>query len=271
MPWEYHDGRLPARYTGGQRTSVNPQRARLKAPVALLGANMAIVYRLPTWNMEFEARVPDESTDTYSVHAFSGQLYTLKRVAEVIGDEAMYIVFPKEVDTVPNPLDIPVLDGGGTRYPMISHSWNGRVWNWTLFQLVPRWAGFPNEHYLGLLVQHSAAGAASIYDKSLVVDPDLSTALFDEASVAADGVEPAHFRITLKTAGGLPIPGRIAIPTNGTSGTVTYTPPLTDPLPVTDAGGVLVYEIRNTVAETVGQDGFAQPSTLIPGNTVDFV
>lgn len=96
---------------------------------------------------------------------------------------------------------------------------------------------------------------------------------WDEASVPADGVTPAHFRVHIEDAFGNPIAGLLAGATSGSSGTVVYTPD--PPFANTDASGETVIAVTDTVIETVSQQGYfvgwdGSPNFITPADTVDF-
>jgi len=125
---------------------------------------------LPVWNMEFTPYLPHPTLDLYfQGEPFTGQLYALEPMAEVLGYEAMYVFFPKEIIELLNPQDVPQPPLLTTRSQYLRHSWNGRTFMWELNQLVPRYSNTDSEHWMGLIQQVAAVEEADILSK--VVSP----------------------------------------------------------------------------------------------------
>lgn len=153
---------------------------------------MAFVPRLPTFHLEmtpYHAQF-DYTWDVQPV--VMCQLYTLKRVAEVIGREAMYVVYPKEDNVLRDPLqndrrnDAVMIDTG-----------QGEIWYW-VFQVEPRWAGFPNAHWMALLFQMTPSEVALVQFGPPPTPPPggLALAAFGEGTCTECDVFPTSATLT---------------------------------------------------------------------------
>lgn len=113
---------------------------------------MAFIANLPTWPLTLTPYLAQDDGTWIAQPTIPCQLYTMKRVAEVEGFEAMYVVYPKEEgifrDTrqIEYRVDAAAIDCGD----------QGVRWYW-VWQVEPRWAGFPNRHWLALISQMTPA------------------------------------------------------------------------------------------------------------------
>jgi len=116
------------------------------------------VPRLPTWNLECQAYTLDPETGTRSAGAgFVAQMYPPLRGSDQVGASDAYLVYPKESNALHDPTEY---DNVGM--DAVVFSWNGQTWGWLVQQVLPRWAGFPNQHYLALLKRMTATELENI-------------------------------------------------------------------------------------------------------------
>lgn len=208
---------------------------------------MPIHFRLPTFNSVFTPYKYDIISKTYSVEDdFDGQLYTMKRVAEVSGIESMYIVYPKEVTDLRDP-SVLTPQTGNVYLDCVAFTWEGEWQLWQVAQCVPRWMNFPNQHRMVLIDRLSWPGIGRVLSRLPGVVPDDTTSVFtfSPTSPLADGTTPLLVKLRVLNDGGYPMADR-TITLVSSSGTVT----ITEPFLITDNYGDVTFHAYNTVVET---------------------
>lgn len=223
---------------------------------------MGFVPRLPTWNTDFTPYLYDAATDTWAEGVvFEGQLYTMKRVAEVLGTEAMYVVHPKEDDQLRDPTQLRPF-----RWDVITFDWRGVQTWWFVEQHVPRWLGFPNEHKLAL-IRRMTQDEIDLVLNNLPPHAGNSTIEVDPLSVIADGVEAVAVTVTLRDHLGRTLPNRYVVVTPSDNA-VSLAPAAV----MTDSSGVAIFAATSeTPVEDVTFTANSGGVNIGPSATVDFL
>jgi len=117
---------------------------------------LPFVPKLPTWNTTFANWIFNPATGERELGAgFSGQLYPPFRSSDNVGPSDAYVVYPKTVLELHDPAEYDNLGNDA-----IITTWQGITWGFVVVQVLPRWANFPNEHFLALLRRMTAAELA---------------------------------------------------------------------------------------------------------------
>lgn len=114
-----------------------------------------IVFRLPTWILTVTPYTLDPISGVRTAGIpFPAQMYPPVRTSDNQGASDGYLVYPKDVDALHDPSDYNLVGTDAVTFP-----WNGKTWSYNVIQVLPRWAGFPNEHLLALLDRMTAEAA----------------------------------------------------------------------------------------------------------------
>lgn len=120
--------------------------------------NVPFIPKLPTWNLAVTPWTFNPGTgEREAGAAFEGQLYPPLRTSDNLGPSDCYLVYPKEVDALHDPCQY---DNAGTDAILFTHL--GITYGFVVQQVIPRWATFPNQHYLALLRRMTEAEIATI-------------------------------------------------------------------------------------------------------------
>lgn len=204
---------------------------------------MPFIPKLPTWNTEITPYLWQNDEQTFIPGIpFQGQVYTMKRVAEVEGVEAMYVVYPKEEMQLRDPKIWDRLVGDAISF---LHRGNRRYW--FVFQQAPRWLNFPNEHNMVLITELNKTQKDELLAllATWVPDPAQSEIQVVIGTAFADGVSALELLVIARNAAGQVIPGA--------SASIAASSANPTPAPAsqnTDANGEALFTATSLVEET---------------------